>query len=212
MVKGKYRVIDGNHRICAIQNLFAYEERGVEITLMYYTNLTPKEEITIYEEFNIGVRQTIADFLRLNWNNISIIRALQQKEVQISPRWHKGNVALKVLTEPYIMGRYEEVSNRRFLTTKKYIHFLRKLNRKDADRISTFYSSYVNEFGEPDKKDTWWKNPTVKNALYFYSKSNMSARVLQRTLKKIHKKRWSIKNSSSEEVMRVRTRMEPLFK
>ena len=60
----RIRIIDGGHRTRALQKYFElFPNAKVKVKLIVYKDLTDAEERAVYTKWNIGVKQTLDDFI-----------------------------------------------------------------------------------------------------------------------------------------------------
>jgi len=78
---GKYVIIDGNHRLKAIEDLFKKNPDfgRIRIKAAVYKKLTPTQEKDIYTKWSLGIKQTIDDLLNLRKSEINLWKALNSK-------------------------------------------------------------------------------------------------------------------------------------
>lgn len=92
-INGKFRLINGNHRLRAIkESLFKINK--IKVILDIYENLTESEEKDIFSKISIESSQTLDDYLYIHKEEIPIFNKLSNFPINISIYPHKSSIRL----------------------------------------------------------------------------------------------------------------------
>jgi hypothetical protein len=177
---GKMRVIDGQHRICAIKK--AIEENNefkIEILLVSYDRLDTKTEREIFNRWNIGTKQTSDDFVQMHEDDITILAEMKKNfPVEISIYKESGKAHFKLLSGSYIAAK----ANKRGGYTSSNQTFVDQaiiLDKIDYMNIKKFVKDFFINVG-PFDKSNMYANTTPFNALmYIYFHNVLNNKVSQ---------------------------------
>jgi len=181
-LNGKYRLIDGNHRLEAIRRFLAEDgNRAVEVEVKYYEDLSEEEERQRFKQWNAGLRQTTNDYLRQYWEEIPIFKHMAKEAgfpVQIGVQWSVHQMEARLLLSAYFSVRRPAetaYSGPATYNGEVFVAEAKKLKQKtDVTVLRAFLLDYIQIFGQPDKKalayrttvfcplaDIWMRNYAV---------------------------------------------------
>ena len=151
----KYRLIDGNHRLAAIQEfLLHFSDRKVEVKIHYFENLTDEEEKIEYTRWNCGAKQSTNDVVKQYWDDMSVTQWLVSKHGfpwAVSHIWSPNAIEFKTLWSAY-------VGNPTFQGNGfDFIDIAMDLRKPDAKIIREFLKEYMSIFGNPDRSQPQYK-------------------------------------------------------
>lgn len=160
VVNGKQRLLDGNHRIEAIERyLTKYPQRKVEINIFYYEKLSEEEEKEIYTKWNLGTKQTTNDFVKQYWNSIPIAKMFDNMNFPfgVSHIWTAKAMEFKTLVGAYLTKNTPTFQGGFQGSAIKFIEKAKELDVKDFKVLSTFMKEYIEIFGVPNKRNAHYK-------------------------------------------------------
>ena len=158
---GSNRLLDGNHRIEAIEKyLNRYPNRKVEVCIFYYDNLNENQEREIYTKWNLGTKQNTNDFVKQYWDKIPITKMMKVQNgfpYPVSHVWTSKAIEFKTLVNCYL-DKDNPIFNGGFRgTSTAFIEKSQKLGRADFTVLSAFLYEYIEIFGLPSKKNAHYK-------------------------------------------------------
>lgn len=176
---GKYRLIDGNHRLVAIERfLKRNKDNKITVGLCWYDNITEEEERKKYTKWNIGSKQSVNDFVNLYYKDIPITKSLRKPmfPVNINAYPNPNGIQFKLLIGSYLKSQEEGGYKGSTMSAVKLIEKACELKKTDLNIIKQFVEEYVEVFGLPDKvnphyksaclaatADIWFRNRTGYN-------------------------------------------------
>ena len=161
--KRKYRLIDGNHRLEAIEQFFKkYPERRVEVGICYYENLSDEEEKKMYTLWNSGTKQTVSDFLKQYWDEIPITKLLEEPSfpIKVTPYPNKNTVEFKQLIGSYMVRDSRTEYHYRGCAVD-FIEDSQQLSKPDVIILKEFIKDYITLYGLPNKMNMMYKGIIV---------------------------------------------------
>lgn len=158
-VNGKYRLIDGNHRLEAIERFVkAHPGRKVKVHLNVYDKLSIAKEREEYTVWNSGVKQSVNDFVKLHWDSLKLPswwRKNANDICRLSHKWGVETIELKVLLGAYFQQSKRELSYRG--KGEVFINEVKALTLTDYEALKDYMTHFVKEFGKPRKEDTAYR-------------------------------------------------------
>ena len=183
-VNEKERLLDGNHRVEAIEKyLDKYPNMKVEVWVFSYDNLNTDDEKKMYTIWNLGTKQNTNDYIKQYWNDISIVKKMRSNgfPCDVSPFWTSSSIEFKILVAGYL-GTKESVYNGGFTgNPMEFIELSKQLDEKDYNIIKSFLKEYISVFGNPDKK-----NPHYSQSIFCGLFRIWSDNLHQRTFEEIN--------------------------
>jgi len=156
----KLRLIDGNHRITAIQRfLEKYPERHVLVALHVYDNLTDDEEKEKFNIWNKGVKQSTNDYIRLYFDDVPLFRRLRKPlfPVDVWYVWKGNEMEVKLLLNAFFGTKAPNYVGYARMNGEDFIKRVQQMTKDDVALLKAFMSEYVSVFGEPDKQSVWYR-------------------------------------------------------
>lgn len=160
-INGKYRVIDGNHRLMAMKNFFKqHPDATIEIKMDVFKGLTIAEEKEKFTSYNLGMRQTPTDWMKVHKNDIPIIQILEDyKDVKITLYPTPKSVPMVVLLKAYIGIWTQKVASQTRSNNVKLIEWYKRLDNKDARFIKRVLLRIKSVTGVEGKDNIWLQAP-----------------------------------------------------
>lgn len=167
--KGKKRIIDGQHRICAIRQIITENpEFIIQVALVVYQNLDRNQEKEMFTRWNSGTRQTGEDILQIYTDEIPIYGMLYETG-KICIYHEPGKIKFRNIIQPYIMA--QEGNSRMYLNPYGVIEKSKRLKKDDAEKIE----KYLKELIEHTKGNRTFTKATGQYALtYVYFTNNQN--------------------------------------
>jgi len=159
--RGKYRVIDGNHRLEAMKKFFKNNPNGsIEIKADVFKNLTIDEEKEKFAEYNLGLKQSPTDWLKVHKNDIPVISMLEDyKDVKITLYPKRDSVSMVTVLKAYI-GIWTQAGATQTRTNKtNLIEWLKRLDNKDVRFIKRVLFRIKEITGKEGTSNTWLQGP-----------------------------------------------------
>ena len=186
------RLIDGNHRLLALERFFAdYPNRAVEVGICYYEDLTEDEEKEMFTSWNLGTRQTFTDFVTQYWDNIWIAPKLHKPAFpcNIRPAWTNSAMEYKQLIYPFLCARHA-AKKEGWLSCLKAMDFVQmsmELEKADLVLLHQFMEEYIDLFGKPDKTNTMYRKSVFMCIahIWFNNYELITPEVMKKRLKKL---------------------------
>ena len=159
--KDKDRLLDGNHRVEAIEKYLTNNPADkIEVVLFYYEDLTVDEERKMYSKWNLGTKQTLNDFIKQYWNAIPIVKLIAKDTkfpCKVTQKWAKDSIEFKQFIQAYLMSKSKVFGAGRHPTALEFIEVCQKLGEKDLRVMRAFMTDYVDVFGKPDRRNMHYK-------------------------------------------------------
>lgn len=154
---GKLRIIDGNHRIEAIENVIEKKkDTKIEVKLAIYENLDDAEEKETFKLWNIGTKQTNDDFIH-TWRNYIPIYKMIKRKFPVSVTTYSSPNALKFTR---LVAAYVKKTQTGWLGGYKkedLVAEVSKLGKSDYENLYRFVEGFIQVFGKPDQKNVYSK-------------------------------------------------------
>lgn len=188
-IRGKHRLLDGNHRQEAvIKYLARYPDRKVEIGICYYENLTPEEERREYSRWNAAIKQNTNDFIKAYWATLPVKLFEQLRfPIAIGYKWGSKVIELKLLAQAYFGASTPVFSGGQRDSAMEFVEKLQGLTSDDVRMMKSFMNDYIAVFGTPMQQSLYYK-PTIFLALFriwMDNKSNFNPEQIQRRFRKL---------------------------
>ncbi|HSU72921.1 MAG TPA: hypothetical protein VLJ21_03675 [Candidatus Binatia bacterium] len=162
-VGGKWRLLDGNHRMEAIRKyLAANPTHRVEINIVKYDNLGEQEEKDVFTEWNLGRKQSTNDVVRQYWKDIPLAKHFEKLDkegklvVGVAPYPGNTTVAFYRAVGAYLAATKPTFAGGYIGDPWHFIDEAMELDAGDAHKIAAFLSDFVAAFG-PWKNNLWSK-------------------------------------------------------
>lgn len=154
-IDGKYRIIDGNHRIEAVRVCFRRDPQAqFDIPLAIHENLTESEERDLFDELAKTVNQTMHDYIRIHFEEVPLFKKIDHEfSVPVSIYSQRTGLTFGSL----IRFWYSRESAIPKTIGKQDTILFAKSSIKDYSEMSTFFQYYKNFFGNPSQSNPYWK-------------------------------------------------------
>jgi hypothetical protein len=171
--KGKEvrRLLDGHHRFKAIKKAFLYcqkhnIEMKMDIWFAEYKNLTDEEEKDIFNQWNIGTKQTSDDFIRI-WFNTVPLGEKMLKEIPASIYSEKTKLKLKIIAGEHLDAKRQLPYSGGFQKNGLgLISDLQSLTPKDIQTMKQFRIFLEELFDRPYNTDYLFNKNVCVKVLY----------------------------------------------
>ena len=214
--EGKYRLIDGNHRIEAVKRFYARKGKNyrieIECTMKVYENLTDAEEMEIYTNEAKRRNESFEDRLSLYKNTITFWKLLNDPlerfpcEVSIYPSTY-GLKFKTILTAMYTIRNSEEDYSSLNVPKEDAIRFANSLQYEDFVFLKEFVTFFQKIYGKVEKTniyltsnffmpliDIYYKNRQYKDEPGFEKRfANVIGRSTILTLLNTHGREYKLK-------------------
>ena len=160
---GKYRLLDGNHRIEAIKRYLRHNNgKKVVVGICKYRDLSPDEERNMFTKWNLGTKQNASDFLKQYWNKIPLTSKLLKSSgfpVDVGYKATEKTMDFRLLTVGYLawksptrlshIGYYGNAID--------FVEASKDLEEQDCRILKAFMKDYIEVFGLPSKKSHYYR-------------------------------------------------------
>lgn len=156
---GEYRVIDGNHRIAALVNLFEKNKANkFTIIAMIYFNLSNPKEKDLYDLIAKSVAQTTNDFLSLHRNEFPIWETIQAKSFPCKVTVYGGKDSLQLKTIMYLIRctRVKRLTTgSSFLNRENLLATGRNTSMEDYNNLARFIRIFMSAYWAPGESNKY---------------------------------------------------------
>lgn len=158
--KGKYWILDGNHRHEAMKKFFIeHPNKQLDIWAMVYSiddNETIRQK---FRDLNAGLKPTSDDFLQQYANSHKILVSLIKSipEVDVYATNNKRCLKLRLLLGSYFNAT-EKNFTADFVTPTELMHRVDQLTQSDVNTMIAFVREYQSIFGMLTKQSVWLKS------------------------------------------------------
>lgn len=174
-INGKYRLIDGNHRFEAINQIIKENPSfKIEIWNAIHRGLSLDEERQVFKIWNIGTKQSPDDFLKIYWDTIPLGRILLDK-IPCTIYRHPTKIRAKTIVSAHFGAT---TASNKFTglyrcgvetMLKKY----KALTHQDIKMMMAFMKDMGEVFGAFNPKYPFWKTSPV-SAFYTIWMNNLT--------------------------------------
>lgn len=170
------RVLDGQHRTTAINNVIAKDPNfKIQCQLAVYDDLTLDEEREIFKMWNGGTKQSSDDFVAMFENEIPILKMLQTSfPAPVSVYREANKVHFKLLT-----GAYSAARNHReggyTSANEDFVSMAQNLTERDYENLSKFFGEFLRINKSVNKKMNIYMNTSPFNAIMYLYVNNVLA-------------------------------------
>ena len=146
--KKKVRVIDGGHRTTALDKYFA----KVRVSMAVYKDLTAHEEKIVYTKWNLGVKQTIEDFINSYRSEIPLYDYMLEM-LPVSIYGSKNKMRLRYIVDAYLSSKTDPYSSYLGFSKMEWVEALKKINDADIESMNDTYEIVVKIFNPSNLVD-----------------------------------------------------------
>lgn len=127
----RIRVIDGGHRTEALKKYFEQNpDVKVKVKMIVYKDLTESQERKEYTRWNIGVKQTIDDFINCYKSEIPEYESLIA-ELPLSIYGSKTKMKLRFMVEAYLLSKSVPFRGGLVYSREEWLDAFKKINYDD---------------------------------------------------------------------------------
>lgn len=166
-VDGKYRVIDGNHRLEAVKiYLRRWPDGEVDIPLAVHEGMDGVGEKKLFDELAKTVGQTTSDYVRIHFEEVPLFKKIDHNfPVPVSIYSTKAGLTFASLVRFWYS---KESATPRKLTKEDTILYAQTIE-KDYTEMKDFFNWYKNFFGTPANTNPYWRYYVtwIMGSIYF---------------------------------------------
>ena len=154
----KMRIIDGGHRITAI-NMFLEESpaKQIEVNMAVYRDLNDEQEREAFGLWNKGINQSPDDYLNMRKDEIPIIKLLEKDfPCRVSVYTPQGEgIKFKTLIAAYLGALLLQRPGTYDSSVENVIEKSKELGHKDLKFLKYFMTGFIDVFGMPSNKNAF---------------------------------------------------------
>lgn len=155
-IKNKMRILDGAHRVTAMEMfLNEFPDKSIEVNMATYRDLTPEEEMDVFQIWNKGIKQSPDDYLNLRKDEMPIYNSLQNSfpcKVPIYSPQGDG-IKFKTLIGAYLGAIHFNSPNAYDSHMDTFIDKTAELGGKDHKFLTRFMEGFITSFGVPSNNN-----------------------------------------------------------
>lgn len=158
-INGKYRLINGNHRIKAIKEVV--KDKPVKVILDIHNELNEEQEKELFSKISIETPQTVEDYLYIFKDSIPRYGELNNNfPVLISIYPHQGNVRLSTLIKVINSVRNKQLeSDYRGINREKMLAIAQSITDEEMFYLRKFFDLFKISVG--GIKDNYLYKPII---------------------------------------------------
>lgn len=150
------RVIDGGHRTEALRKYFdAFPDAKVKLSMAVYSDLTPAEERRIYTKWNLGVKQSVDDFV---WSHRVEIPQYENllAELPVTVYGSTEKLKMRYVVDAYICSKKSPFTGGSSYGRLDWLEVMQNINYSDVESMKdTFDLMYL--IFNPNKRQDFVK-------------------------------------------------------
>lgn len=152
---GTYWIVDGQHRMVALEQVFKEHPRfRVTLTLVVYKLKTHEDIKNLYHVLNNNIRETGTDFLHVHKEEIFFYNRIQEELECLSVYSGKTKLRLRTLLMAYLDAKKDyKGSNRMEIVDKA-----RDLGEQDVQIVVKFLQDFKKNLGNFGSRNIWSKS------------------------------------------------------
>lgn len=153
----KLRIIDGGHRITAMNKYFdTFPDKEVEINMALYTELDDTSEAEVFGVWNKGIKQSPDDYINLKKHEIHIYKLLQDYPCKVSVYSpNEDGIKFKILIGAYMGALFLNTPNSYDANINTFIEKAKDFGHKDHKFLTRFMEGFISVFGSPNNKNSF---------------------------------------------------------
>lgn len=145
----RIRVIDGGHRTTALKKFFEEQpDKKIKVSMVVYKDLLPEDERKIYTKWNLGVKQSIDDFINSYKIEIPEFESILE-ELPVSVYGSKNKMRLRYIVSAYFVSKQNNFVGVNHLTPFQFIEQMKKLTYDDVESMKNTFG-IISEIFNPD--------------------------------------------------------------
>jgi len=198
--KEKWRMIDCNHRVEALEEFFArHPNATMDIEFQFHKDLSEAEERKVFDKVNNITQQTTSDHLKVHWIDINIQKKINNDEnfpLNVSHKNTDNELALHSLYLPYLTKDDEPYNGAFNGHALEFIDEIKSWNTGNGSKLTkdgedaflimkAFVKDFVEAFGKYTKSNVYWKQPVLFPIfrIWYDSKGSFTKNVLVKRFK-----------------------------
>lgn len=166
VMNGKKNVVDGNHRIDAIElKLSTSPDFSIVVWIAKYNGLSRDEERMVYTKWNSGTPESSTDFLKWHWKTIPLGEQML-KELPATIYGNETKFQMKLLVGSHINAKKQNNFEGGYgVNGQKTVSDFKQIVSSDIRTIKDF-CSYMDEIFQPFHNKSPFYRSTPFNAFY----------------------------------------------
>ena len=161
----RIRIIDGGHRTIAMKKYFEEcPENKIKISMVVYRNLTPEEERVIYTKWNLGVKQSVDDFIESYKAEIPEYHTMLE-ELPVSIYGSKNKMKIRHVINAYFLSKQRIYNGGNTWSSPEWIDYLKKIEYADIQSIKDTIDIIFEIFNPTDIVD-FTRLPAFKSYIF----------------------------------------------
>jgi hypothetical protein len=142
----RIRVIDGGHRTVALKKYFdMFPENKVKVNMIIYRDLTDTQEREIYTKWNVGVKQSIDDFINSYRVEIPEYETIIS-ELPVSAYGSKNKMKIRTVLNAYFSTKQKIFRGTDFHRGTDFVESCKKIDQSDIETIKDTFEMMVDIF------------------------------------------------------------------
>lgn len=162
--KSKVVLLDGYHRWEAMKKF----GQRVKVKIEIYNKLSPEEEKTLYEDYNIGKKHTVLDLIRPIINkNPALKYLIENCSIPLTIYvYRKKGIPLN----SFLLGYKQQMlyTDKKRVRKSLYDFIMKDFNKDDAVKLTDWSQWYVNIAGEYHHKSDYYNRTFMSVMMYVY--------------------------------------------
>lgn len=149
----KIRVIDGGHRTEALKKYFEiFPNSKIRVSMAVYKDLSSSQERQIYTKWNLGVKQSIEDFIWSYRMEIPEYENLLNK-FPVTIYGSSEKIKLRYIIDAYISSKQNPYTGGTHYGKLEWIEVLRNINGSDLKSIDDTFKILYRIFNPNNRND-----------------------------------------------------------
>jgi hypothetical protein len=191
---GKFRLLDGNHRLEAIKKWIADDKenkRKLEVSFAIYDKLDAEEEREVFTKWNSGRRQSSNDFIQLYASEIPILQKML-KSFPVSVRIYslqegQRGIHFSSIMKAYFMAEAPYPQFKPYTgAAKRFVDDCIALGDDDYDKLKDFVKFFESTFGILEKDNPYQTTTSLNcfTTIYMDNEADFGIDELSRLFKR----------------------------
>ncbi|MHA1410488.1 MAG: hypothetical protein ACTSQY_09340 [Candidatus Odinarchaeia archaeon] len=161
----RIRVIDGGHRTEALKRYFEeYPNKQVKVSLAVYKDLTDAEERAIFTRWNIGVKQTIEDFINSYKAEIPEFEYMLD-QLPVSVYGTKNKMKMRYIVDAYLSSKTQPYTGGCGYARLAWLDAFKRITSEDIITMKDTFGVIKRTFNPNDIVD-FTRLPAFKTAVF----------------------------------------------
>ena len=164
-----FRVIDGTHRLVAIQRMIDVDENfKITILLISYPALDDDSEIAVFRKWNVGRAQTMDDFIQSIADRVEFIQLVRNDfPIEVTIYKKRSSISFRQLINCMVCAE-KRIIQGTGLNKSNFIAILSSINDENYKRLKDWINAYKGIFGEPSTRNPYYSSGFLNAMTYVY--------------------------------------------